>query len=424
LVGFAAAQPHLLPTDVDHSFAYLRDVTNLRAAGAYSSLASAIEFSPEGFSNYPFLGEIHGNETAGTWDWSIDGTSASLLPGQFERGAVVKLERATQLTHPSLAGAAVADKSAEYEARAGQLAGLICRQRVRWLTAGTARAAYHGMLHAGHRPSWLVGSRSEFRFARIGGESIGPLGAADGAQQGMLPANSIEFSDPRHTLRARLFMPDAAKNVNDWTRSAPSYAFVEDRTDGALKGYFARSTQSQPEPVAVGDIHESETGWQIWRAEDRGPLVAAAARALDTGLSAGRALAGTGPELQAIAVAGARPTLLARLILAETAAPLDSLSIDSVRYTVSELDPQDPSRADTLAGHSRVALQPADVLRADLVRDAAWGETDSLGYNFRWQAGGDAQPLLPTAGRNYRIEFEIIPRAGTPLVLRFRFRTI
>jgi hypothetical protein len=131
-----------------------------------------------------------------------------------------------------------------------------------------------------------------------------------------------------------------------------------------------------------------------------------------------------GPELHAVAVAGARPLLLARLELAESGAPLDALSIDLVRYTVSELDPRDPARADSLAGHSRVEVEPAQVLRADLVRDAAWGETDDRGYNFRWQAAGDAAPVLPTAGRTYRFEFEIVPRTGVPLLLRFRFRTV
>jgi hypothetical protein len=424
VVGFAAARPHLAPTEADHSFAYLRDVTNLRGATFYSSLASAIEFSPEGFSNFPFLGEVHGHETQLAAAWSVDGASVSLLPGQYRGGAVVELERTSRLTHPSLGEAAVAEKWARYEARAGQHAGLRCRQRVEWLVSGTARQTYHGMLHAGYRPPWTIGQRSEFRFALVGGEEIGPLGAADGTQHGKLPAARIEFFDPGHTLRARLAMPDAALNVNGWLRSGTHQAFVEDRTDGALKGYFTRSTQADPEPIATGDVHESETGWQIWRHEDRGPAVAAAVRALDTGLPAGRVLTGTGPELEAVAVAGARPTLLARLVRAESGARLDALSIEAVRYTVSELDPLDPSRADSLAGHSRVDEAPWVVLRADLVRDAAWGETDRLGYNFRWQAAAGLPALLPTAGRRYRIEFEIVPRAGAPLVLRFRFRTI
>lgn len=424
VVGFAAARPHLLPTEADHSFASVRDVSNQRGAASYSSLASAIEFSPEGFSNFPFLGEVHGNEVPGTTQWSVDGVSVSLLPGSYRRGALVRLERSSWLTHPSLGGANVAEKTAEYDARAGQYAGLTCRQRLRWLVAGTTHASYHGMLHAGYRPAWQIGSRSEFRFARVGSLAIGPLGAGDGSQHALRPAEFIELHDPRHTLRARVLLPDVSENVNTWLTSAPQFAFVEDRTDGALKAYFTRSTQSQPEAVSAGDVHEAETGWQLWRHEDRGPLVAAAARALETGLPAGRALAGTGPELHAIAVAGARPLLLARLELAESGAPLDALSIDLVRYTVSELDPREPARADSLAGHSRVEIEPAQALRAELVRDAAWGETDDRGYNFRWQAAGDLAPLLPTAGRTYRFEFEIVPRTGVPLLLRFRFRTV
>ncbi len=424
VTGFAAAQPHLLPTDADCSFAYVRDVSNLRAAGAYSSLASAIEFSPEEFSNYPFLGEVHGNEAPGTCAWSVDGASLSLLPGSYARGALVRLDRTTQLTHPSLGNAPVAEKRASYEARAGQYAGLICRHVVTWLAAGACRAAYHGMLHSGSRPPWQIGVRSEFRDVRLDDLVVGPLQASSGVQYGFVQARQIEFSDVRHTLRARLVMPDAALNVNAWAHSPPLNAFVEDRTDGGLKAYFTRSNSASPESVAVGDVHSAETGWQLWRHEDRGPLVAAAARALDTGLPAGRALAGTGPELHSVALAGARPILLARLEYAESGAPLDALSIDAVRCTVSVLDPQDAARADSLEGLSRVALAPADVLRGELVRDAAWGETDERGYNFRWQAAADSPPVLPTAGRFYRIEFEIVPRTGPPLRSRFRFWTL
>jgi hypothetical protein len=424
VTGFATVQPHLQPAGSNASFAYVREVSNLRAAGSYSSFASAIEFSPTGFSNYPFLGEVHANETPQGWEWSVDGASVSLLPGNYLRGASVRLVRSSLLTHPALGNASVAEKTAEYEARAGQYSGLVCRHRVRWLTSGTCRAAYHGMLHAGERPTWQTASRSGFRYVGFGELQVGPLTASDGSQHGFAKAGQIEFSDPRHTLRVRLTMPNASMNVNGWTHSEPLWAFVEDRNDGGVKAYLTRSSQAMPEPVAAGDVHEAESGWQLWRHDACRPLVTTAARIRDTGLPVGRVLAGGGPEMQGLALAGARPLLLARIEYSETGAPLDPLTIDAVRYTVSLLDPRDPGKAQTLAGHSRVELAPAEVFRADLVRDAAWDETDQRGYNFRWQAAGDSKPLLPTAGRFYRIEFEIVPRSGPQLVQRFRLRTV
>ena len=127
VVGFAAASAGQRLTDPAAGMGYLRDVVNYRTSTGYSALASAIEFTPTGFSNYQFLGEVHGNEAPSALAWRVDGVAVSPIAGELLAGSVIRLERTTTLSHPST-GSAVATKVAEYQAAAGQPDALRCAE--------------------------------------------------------------------------------------------------------------------------------------------------------------------------------------------------------------------------------------------------------------------------------------------------------
>lgn len=264
LVGFAAATAGGRLTDAGGSMGYLRDVVNYRSSNGYSALASAIEFTPTGFSNYQFLGEIHGNEAQTALTWKVDGAAVSPAAGELLVGSVLRLERTSTLSHPST-GSTVATKAAEYQAAAGQPDALRCAQTITWSTAGTVRSGYHGMLPVGDHPRTTSTMRQTvFDRALVGATTVTSLTADNDSQTSGGQADRAEFYHATaHRLRARVTMPDTSKNVNGWA-DPTSTTFVQDRSDHIDKAYFARSA-SGAEAVAVSSVHASETGWHVWR---------------------------------------------------------------------------------------------------------------------------------------------------------------
>jgi hypothetical protein len=263
-VGFAAASAGQRLTDANASMGYLRDIVNHRASNAYSAIVSAIDYTPTGFSNYQFLGEIHGNEAAVSLAWKVDGATVTPAAGELLAGSVLRLERTTTLSHPST-GATVATKVAEYQAAAGQPDALRCGQTITWSNAGTVRSGYHGMLPiADHPRTTSVLRQLPFNRALVGETLINSLTADNDSQLASSQATRVEFFHASaHRLRVRATMPAPDKNVNGWSDPS-SQAFVQDRSDRVDKAYFARSANGA-EAVAVNDVHASETGWHVWR---------------------------------------------------------------------------------------------------------------------------------------------------------------
>jgi hypothetical protein len=82
------------------------------------------------------------------------------------------------------------------------------------------------------------------------------------------------------------------------------------------------------------------------------------------------------------------------------------------------LDGQTP-----LAGHSAVSLAVAGVVYDALQTDPIWTR-DAIGYNFRHVLDVSAHAAFPTAGRAYRIVYELTPASGQVILVRFRVHAI
>ncbi|MCA9259022.1 MAG: hypothetical protein KDA61_07475 [Planctomycetales bacterium] len=263
VTGFAAATAGLRLGSSNVSMGYLHELGNLRSS-SFSALGSAIEFRPSEGSELHFVGESHGNENEIDLTWEIDGGTVGLSSDEYLSGGVVSLRRTTELTHPEAIGA-IAEREALYTTSVRQLTPVRLRQRIAWLQAGTAERAYHGMFHAGVR-AYAASSllRSEFDRARIGGRLVADFGFDDDASLGKAIADEAAFWASGHRdFEAGVASYDVSHTVNDWQYSDPLYVFATDRSDGTDKLYFTRSTQSTPEPIGIGDVHESDVGWFV-----------------------------------------------------------------------------------------------------------------------------------------------------------------
>lgn len=115
-------------------------------------------------------------------------------------------------------------------------------------------------------------------------------------------------------------------------------------------------------------------------------------------------------------------TLLARVVGAD-AMPVATADIASVRYTIYLLDDDDPDAGTAVEGHTAVDLAVSEVILDGLQTDAMW-DVDAVGYNFKHELDVTTAQAFATAGRNYRIVFELMPQSGQPILVRFRVNAI
>jgi len=114
--------------------------------------------------------------------------------------------------------------------------------------------------------------------------------------------------------------------------------------------------------------------------------------------------------------------LLARVVGADGAAVTrDALA--AIHYTVYLLDDQDPDQQTPLDGHIAVSLSVAEAIYDTLQTDAVWTR-DAIGYNFKHILDVSAHQAFPTAGRSYRIVYELTPTSGQVILVRFRVHAI
>ena len=115
-------------------------------------------------------------------------------------------------------------------------------------------------------------------------------------------------------------------------------------------------------------------------------------------------------------------TLLARVVGAD-ATPVAQADVASAAYTVYLLDENDPDAATPVAGHTGVAVDVASLVYDSLQLDDLW-DVDGTGYNFKHVLDVAAQQAFATAGRSYRVVFELVPAAGQVILVRFRVHAI
>ncbi len=115
-------------------------------------------------------------------------------------------------------------------------------------------------------------------------------------------------------------------------------------------------------------------------------------------------------------------TLLARVVGAD-GAPIVSADLSAIRYSVYLLDDQDPDSRTPVTGHAGAVMPVADTVLDALQQDALW-TVDQVGYNFRHVLDVSAAPAFSIAGRRYLVEFQLTPRCGQVILVRFRLNVI
>lgn len=110
-------------------------------------------------------------------------------------------------------------------------------------------------------------------------------------------------------------------------------------------------------------------------------------------------------------------TLLARVVGADGSAITQS-DLSSAKYTVYLLDPNDPDSWTAVTGHTDKSLVVADTIYDTLQTDALW-DVDSTGYNLKHILDVSSNQAFDTAGKMYRVVFELTPTSGQVILVRF-----
>jgi len=130
----------------------------------------------------------------------------------------------------------------------------------------------------------------------------------------------------------------------------------------------------------------------------------------------------TATDIQGVVFKNGTATLLARIVGSDAAA-INQADIDSIAYSVYQLDESDPNAATVIPGHDNVSLSVSDVVFNTLQVDARW-TIDSVGYNFRHEIDVSTSPAFTVAGPYFQVRYELTPIVGQVVVARFKLRVI
>ena len=119
---------------------------------------------------------------------------------------------------------------------------------------------------------------------------------------------------------------------------------------------------------------------------------------------------------------GGTATCLARVV-GEDAAAISQTDISTATYSVFLLDDDDPDGRTVVSGHDGESLVAASIIFNSLQTDARW-TVDDTGYNFRHTIDISTDNAFTVAGRNYLVEYRLVPSAGQVIIVRFRLNCI
>lgn len=126
--------------------------------------------------------------------------------------------------------------------------------------------------------------------------------------------------------------------------------------------------------------------------------------------------------LKSVVYHGATLTALARIVGWDATA-LTIGAVESVQYTITEINRQDRSADVAIAEHEEVDLTPGDVLFDTLQTDEIW-TVDDAGYNFRHTIDVAAGPAFPSPNVEYELLYIITPKSGQPILVVFLVKTL
>lgn len=115
-------------------------------------------------------------------------------------------------------------------------------------------------------------------------------------------------------------------------------------------------------------------------------------------------------------------TFLARVVGAQ-GTPITQANTASAKYTAYLLDENDPDAGAAITGHTNVGVDVASLIFDGLQIDDLW-DVDGAGYNFKHVLDVSGNQAFATAGRTYRVVFELTPTSGQVILVRFRVHAI
>jgi len=127
-------------------------------------------------------------------------------------------------------------------------------------------------------------------------------------------------------------------------------------------------------------------------------------------------------DIHAAVFRNATATFMARVENA-TGQEINQASVSSLKYSVYELDINDPAVLTVVTGHDQVSLTIADVVFDTLQSDDSW-TVDTVGYNFRHELDVSLNEAFANAGGVYQVRYELTPVTGQKIVFRFQLRCI
>jgi hypothetical protein len=258
--GFAAATAATTMATAGAAMGYVRDITNLRSPNTFSKMTIAPEYTPDGFTNYQYMGGNHGNETLVSQQFLVNGVVTAPAAGVLTSGTTIRSELTSNLIHPSTGATVIAVKTGNYT---GTAAGMVYDYSLDWNNAGTARNSYYGMMHVGTR-QYIASTLQNIRFDRflVGNNLITSIAANNESAVGLAQTDLTAAFSTAHDTVAVLYLPDLAANVDNFSRAGTG-AFLQDRTDGTEKLYFSRSSATGTEAITTSTLHTGEIQWRM-----------------------------------------------------------------------------------------------------------------------------------------------------------------
>jgi hypothetical protein len=123
-----------------------------------------------------------------------------------------------------------------------------------------------------------------------------------------------------------------------------------------------------------------------------------------------------------LALKNSSAILLARVV-GDDGEPIAAAEIDAVKYSITQLDDDDPDVETPVAGHTDQTLAVGDVLFESLQIGGLW-DVDSAGYNFRHAIDVGSAQAFAQAGVFYRVRYDLTVSGGQAIVLRFKLKVI
>jgi hypothetical protein len=93
--------------------------------------------------------------------------------------------------------------------------------------------------------------------------------------------------------------------------------------------------------------------------------------------------------------------------------------VQSLAYSVDELDPFWSNLRTTVPGHNGVELKVEQIFFDRLQVDGAW-TVDCTGYNFLHEIRTTRRRCFPRPGADYELRYQVTSKSGEKTVVRFR----